>query len=75
MQSMEPDTNDPVAELVIDGLGGTVTVASLCDVTPSAVSHWRKKGIPKYRVDFLRLARPRWDWSLVPETYGTRKAA
>jgi hypothetical protein len=72
---MEPDTKDPIAELVIDGLGGTVVVATLCDVDPGAVSQWRWNGIPKYRIDFLRLARPDFDWSQVPGAYGTRRAA
>lgn len=72
---MEPDMNDPIAERIIDGLDGTVAVALLCKVDPSAVSQWRKNGIPRYRIDFLRLARSDWDWSLVPESYGTRRAA
>jgi hypothetical protein len=72
---MEPETNDPIAELIIDGLGGTVVVALLCRVDPSAVSQWRKNGIPNYRIDFLRLARGDWNWSQIPEGYGTRRAA
>lgn len=37
------------ASEIIDELGGTVAVAKICDIEPSAVSQWRtsKKGIPK----------------------------
>ena len=31
---------------VIDALGGTTAVASLFNVTPPAVSMWRKRGLP-----------------------------
>ena len=63
------DDRDPIACAIIDGLQGTVAVADLCEIKPSAVSHWRKHGIPKGRVKFLRLARPDFDWSQVPSTY------
>ena len=43
---------------IIDDLGGTGAVAGLCDVTPQAVSEWRKYGIPKARLMYLRLLRP-----------------
>lgn len=43
---------------VIDKLGGTAAVATLCKVSQPAVSYWRRVGIPGYRIDFLRLARP-----------------
>jgi len=43
---------------IIDDLGGTGAVAGLCDVTPQAVSEWRKDGIPKARLMYLRLLRP-----------------
>lgn len=37
------------ASKIIDELGGTVAVAKMCDIEPSAVSQWRtsKRGIPK----------------------------
>ena len=41
---------------LIDELGGTAWVAVLCDVTPGAVSQWKTSGIPKARLQFLRLA-------------------
>ncbi len=44
---------------IIDALGGTSEVARLCEVTPGAVSQWRTEGIPKPRLMFLRLARPK----------------
>ena len=43
---------------IIDALGGTYKTAKLCEVAPGAVSQWRKHGIPKSRLMFLRLARP-----------------
>lgn len=43
---------------VIDALGGTAEVARLCKINMAAVSQWKENGIPSYRDDFLRLARP-----------------
>lgn len=50
---MDQDPNQ-----IIDALGGTGPVARLCEVNDSAVSQWRKDGIPRARLMFLRLARP-----------------
>jgi hypothetical protein len=66
---MDQDTRDHIADLIIDGLGGTVAVAKLCEIDPSAVSQWRWDGIPRNRLKYLRLARPKWNWSQVPKTY------
>ncbi|MGK5020710.1 hypothetical protein [Janthinobacterium sp. LB2P10] len=46
---------------IIDAIGGTSVVAELCDVSDAAVSQWRTAdgGIPKSRLMFLRLARPK----------------
>lgn len=49
---------DQEACRVIDALGGTGEVARLCEVSDAAVSQWRKDGIPKARLQYLRLARP-----------------
>lgn len=43
---------------IIDALGGTFRVAELCEVKPPSVSDWRKHGIPRARLMFLRVARP-----------------
>lgn len=43
---------------IIDAIGGTSATARLCHVSPAAVTPWRKKGIPKARLMFLKLARP-----------------
>lgn len=43
---------------VIDALGGTFRVAELCEVRPPSVSGWRKYGIPRARMMFLRVAKP-----------------
>ena len=44
---------------VIDLIGGTTEVARICEVEPQAVSQWRKSGIPKARLMFLKLKRPK----------------
>lgn len=49
-------TIDP--NVIIDRCGGTSEVALLCEVTTGAVSQWRKDGIPRARMAFLRLAKP-----------------
>lgn len=46
------------ANIVIDRLDGTSAAARLCDVQPPSVSEWRKTGIPKAQLKFLKLARP-----------------
>ena len=46
------------ANTIIDALGGTAEVAKLCKVKPPSVSEWRRNGIPSYRIDFLKLAKP-----------------
>lgn len=51
-------SHDPFACAVIDKFGGTAAMARLCDVKMPSVSEWRRTGIPKSRLQFLRLARP-----------------
>ena len=46
------------ANKIIDELGGTNSVAALCNVSKGAVSQWRSDGIPAARLMYLRLARP-----------------
>jgi hypothetical protein len=46
------------ADEIIDALGGTSETARLCEVEPPSVSEWRRTGIPKPRLMFLKLARP-----------------
>lgn len=43
---------------IIENLGGTTAVAHLCEVTPGAVSQWKREGIPAARVMYLRAVRP-----------------
>lgn len=43
---------------IIQRLGGPTKTAALCEVTTQAVSQWQQNGIPKARMQFLRLARP-----------------
>lgn len=51
-------TTEKTPDEIIDALGGTSEVARLCEVQPPSVSGWRKLGIPKAQLKFLRLARP-----------------
>lgn len=55
MTGMERNHDD---SLLIDALGGTTSVAVLCEVEPQAVSQWRKNGIPQSRLMYLKLLRP-----------------
>lgn len=43
---------------LIDAMGGTVKVARLCEVSPQAVTQWRRAGIPRARRMYLRVLRP-----------------
>lgn len=43
---------------VIDAIGGTSATAQLCEVKLPSVSEWRRNGIPRSRLLFLKLARP-----------------
>jgi hypothetical protein len=52
-------TNDPsFADKVIDALGGTGKTADICDISASAISQWRSKGIPKGWLRFLQKSHP-----------------
>lgn len=44
------------AAKVIDALGGTAQVARMFDVRMPSVSNWKKNGIPRASMMFLRLA-------------------
>ena len=46
------------ASKIIDDLGGTAKVATLCQVSMAAVSQWREDGIPKARLMYLKVVRP-----------------
>lgn len=49
---------DSFASAVIDRLGGTSAVARICEIKPPSVAEWRNSGIPKPRLQYLRLAYP-----------------
>lgn len=44
--------------LVIDRLGGTGKTAALFEISDASVSGWRKGGIPKPRMQYLKVACP-----------------
>ncbi|WP_414451276.1 hypothetical protein AB4851_20685 [Burkholderia sp. 22PA0099] len=58
MTAMKTTISVEHASYIIDRLGGTGAVADLCEIDAAAVSQWRRNGIPKPRIQFLRLARP-----------------
>jgi hypothetical protein len=43
----------------IQVLGGVTKVSQICGITRSAVSHWKKKGIPRAQMNFLKTKFPR----------------
>jgi hypothetical protein len=43
---------------IIEALGGTSETARLFNIAAASVSEWRKEGIPKSRLMYLKLARP-----------------
>lgn len=47
-----------LSSMIIDEIGQK-TVAEQCSVTIGAVNHWKKRGIPKYRADFLKIKNSR----------------
>lgn len=46
------------ATKIIKLLGGTSAVARLCEVKSPSVSEWKREGIPKARLQYLRAIRP-----------------
>lgn len=44
--------------LLIDALGGTCKTALMFEIDPASVSGWRKEGIPKGRLLYIKLAHP-----------------
>ncbi len=55
---MEKEIIRSEANRVIDGLGGTVAVSALCNITTGAVSQWRNNGIPDSRMMYFMVIRP-----------------
>lgn len=43
---------------IIRRLGGPAKAAVLFEISTQAVSQWQQNGIPKARLQYLRLARP-----------------
>lgn len=43
---------------IIDSLGGTTVVAALFEIRTASVSQWRINGIPKARMQLLKLLHP-----------------
>lgn len=43
---------------LIDRLGGTNKAAEFFEVSAPSISEWRKKGLPKARLMYLRAVRP-----------------
>ena len=49
---------DPLANKIIDGLGGTSATAKLCDIKVPSVCEWRHNGIPKPWRKYFEAIRP-----------------
>lgn len=81
MEASEPAVGEgPTASQVIDRLGGTVKTAALCEVTPQAVTQWRRAGIPLAWEKFLRATQPQaflggTDGAPTPQAQEVRDAA
>lgn len=58
MAAMPKNTPNAEAVRIIAALGGTTATARLFEIAPASVSEWRYAGIPKARMQFLRLLRP-----------------
>ena len=54
---MNNDEINSEASQIIDALGGNVKVGKFCGITDSAVSQWRKNGIPK---PWMKLFKVKW---------------
>jgi hypothetical protein len=48
------------ANTLIARLGGTTSAAKYFEIEPPSVSEWRDNGIPKARMQLLRVAHPEW---------------
>ena len=51
-------TMNPHATKIIEALGDTAEVARLFDVRMPSVSDWKKHGIPRARMMYLKVAQP-----------------
>lgn len=67
-----PDGNKPyhIHNSLIDVLGGTSKVALICDSQLSAVSRWRRTGIPKPQLRYINVCCKKIyrDWELAAES-------
>ncbi len=57
---------------IIEALGGTSETARLFNIAAASVSEWRKEGIPKSRLMYLKLARPELFGDATPAKAATR---
>lgn len=51
---MDQRLSPSAASRLIDSLGGTAKVAKKCGISNAAVSQWRRSGITRVRLTFLR---------------------
>lgn len=58
MGRMETQTHDPFAKALIERMGGLTAAAKVFDIRPQSVNGWIDGGIPRYRLDYLKVARP-----------------
>lgn len=53
-RSKPPRLSVPASSTVIDALGGVTAVSKVCEISTAAVAQWRRYGIPKARLQYLR---------------------
>lgn len=55
---MNKDESKILAVKIIEILGGPLRVSKLCGISQPSVTLWKKRGIPKSQLNYLRLLSP-----------------
>lgn len=58
MAKIENTVKGEDALKLIKELGGIAATAKLCQIASSSVCSWKRLGVPRARLMFIRLARP-----------------
>ena len=62
---IKQQTSISLTNAILEELGGVNAVSRICSLTNPSVSNWKKKGIPKAWVFYLKLKYPKLKaWSL-----------
>jgi DNA-binding transcriptional regulator YdaS (Cro superfamily) len=57
----------------IELMGGTAEVARLCEVKQPSVSEWKLSGIPRARLQYLKVVRPDLPWADLEQPANTEQ--